>query len=416
MNTVILVSALCLAACLQGASAGGYGKNRHLKKTTPLADRFYNHRVAPSLTLEQMPAAFDWGDVNGISYLSPSWNQHIPQYCGSCFLHGTLSMIQDRISVKSKGKSRVMLGRQTFLNCAPAKNLSEGCNGGDIIDVVKYMTEFGLPDESCMPYQAMDFNSLGEPPLASGLTKEEYHCPAATKCINCMPKGDDSSHCWQVSTPVMYRLHAYGQLEDVGQEKRVAGMMSEILHHGPITCSVTSNDEFVYGYNGSIWNETTDKDVDHDVEVVGWGEENGVKFWNVRNSWGTYWGRLGFFRLERGDNANQVEAGDCWYADPDFDMELEVTGGDLIGSMDGLKPKPHTDDDDLKIDWSDDLVAKPHSDDDDVTKMALKTESIQLHLRWEVTRGDLTGSMDGHKPNSEDNDVSEMTLVTVSIS
>ena len=27
--------------------------------------------------------------------------------------------------------------------------------------------------------------------------------------------------------------------------------------------------------------------------MVGWGEEDGVKFWHVRNSWGTYWGKVG---------------------------------------------------------------------------------------------------------------------------
>lgn len=32
----------------------------------------------------------------------------------------------------------------------------------------------------------------------------------------------------------------------------------------------------------------------------------------VRNSWGTYWGELGFFKVQRGVNALQIESGDCW--------------------------------------------------------------------------------------------------------
>ena len=28
---------------------------------------------------------------------------------------------------------------------------------------------------------------------------------------------------------------------------------------------------------------------------------------------GNYWGELGYFRIERGINALQLEAGDCWY-------------------------------------------------------------------------------------------------------
>ena len=60
---------------------------------------------------------------------------------------GTLSMVQDRISVRSNGYRRVMLGRQTFLNCGMLQGLSHGCNGGDVPDVLEYMTKFGLPDE-----------------------------------------------------------------------------------------------------------------------------------------------------------------------------------------------------------------------------------------------------------------------------
>ena len=59
----------------------------------------------------------------------------------------------------------------------------------------------------------------------------------------------------------------------------------------------------------------TKKDIDHDVEIVGWGEtEEGLKYWKIRNSWGTYWGDLGFFKLERGTNSLYIENHDCWYA------------------------------------------------------------------------------------------------------
>jgi len=44
----------------------------------------------------------------------------------------------------------------------------------------------------------------------------------------------------------------------------------------------------VYNYRGGVYRDTTnDTEIDHDVEVVGWGEDDdGTPYWNVRNSWG----------------------------------------------------------------------------------------------------------------------------------
>merc|ERR1711879_888791 len=38
--------------------------------------------------------------------------------------------------------------------------------------------------------------------------------------------------------------------------------------------------------------------IDHAVQLVGYGEENGVMYWLVRNSWGG-WGEKGYIRIQR---------------------------------------------------------------------------------------------------------------------
>eukprot|EP00878_Enallax_costatus_P008894 GHUV01009298.1.p1 GENE.GHUV01009298.1~~GHUV01009298.1.p1 ORF type:complete len:326 (+),score=125.81 GHUV01009298.1:668-1645(+) len=170
-----------------------------------------------------------------------------------------------------------------------------------------------------------------------------------------MPTGDgpEDYKCWGIKKPIMYKLTAYGKLE-AGEQ----AMQEEILARGPIVCGIACPDDFTYHYhsskNGGVFiDKSGDTELDHDVEVVGWGEENGTKYWLIRNSWGTYWGELGFFKLQRGANALQIESGDCWYAVPEYGVENEVVDGDWEGSMcglkDGKKPSEPEDDDDEYI-------------------------------------------------------------------
>jgi hypothetical protein len=51
------------------------------------------------LDLATLPASFSWSNVNGTSYLTKSLNQHLPQWCGSCWAHAAMSSLAEYVFV-----------------------------------------------------------------------------------------------------------------------------------------------------------------------------------------------------------------------------------------------------------------------------------------------------------------------------
>ena len=61
------------------------------------------------------------------------------------------------------------------------------------------------------------------------------------------------------------------------------------------------------------------KQSNHAVLVVGWGEEKGQKYWLIKNSWGFGWGAFGYLKLLRGSN-------ECNIGDVCVVAECQATG------------------------------------------------------------------------------------------
>jgi C1A family cysteine protease len=75
-----------------------------------------------------------------------------------------------------------------------------------------------------------------------------------------------------------------------------------VARFGPVAVAMHTSKLF-YSYKSGIYNEANCPiNVTHAVLIVGYGTENGVDYWIVKNSWGPGWGESGYFRIARGTN------------------------------------------------------------------------------------------------------------------
>jgi len=281
------------------------------------------------------PSDFNWcNHPDGTNYCTISVNQHVPQYCGSCWAHGTTSALADRIKIARKAQGTdIMLSVQHMLNCGNAGS----CHGGSTTGPYQWMHKISQETGSGISY----FTS--QPYLACSKESREGFCrdiDTSCKPINVARAcGGDDVPCVALERYPNATVADYGSM----LLPRNDAMMKEIHSRGPIACSIDASK--LEKYTGGIAKGFS-LIPNHVISVTGWGtdEKEGL-YWIIRNSWGEYWGEAGFARVKAGSSALQMQC--AWAVPGEFTAPENKNGihcsedGTNCNLRPGEPPKKH---------------------------------------------------------------------------
>jgi len=243
-----------------------------LKQAKPVSQSFLQ-REAPNL-----PKTWDWSDANGINYLEPVMDQ---ADCGSCYAASSVRMLTARHKIRQNDTNALPWSINFPLHCS---EYNQGCKGGYGFLLSKWSDDVGLLPATCMRY-----NTAGSCKLECDLKTVGKRFRAANH---------------------RYVGSYYGRAnEELIKE--------ELYRNGPLAIGIEPDEDFMY-YSDGVYKSSTPKknstgameweQVDHGVLLVGYGEENGQKYWRIQNSWGPDWGEDGFFRILRGVDESAIES------------------------------------------------------------------------------------------------------------
>lgn len=219
--------------------------------------------------------------------------------CGSCWAFGAASAMSDRLCIQSGQTDQRRVSTGDILACC--KSCGMGCNGGYLYETWAFwkntgVSTGGLFDDKrwCTPYPFPPCNHHSDGPF-DDCSKHDYHTPKCLKeCSNKdykKPYGQDK----------MKADSVYAVKKDENSIK------TELFERGSVEAAFTVYEDFLLYKSGVYQHKKGSALGGHAIKIMGWGVENGVKYWLAVNSWNEAWGDRGTFKILRGKNHCGIE-------------------------------------------------------------------------------------------------------------
>ena len=154
------------------------------------------------------------------------------------------------------------LSEQELIDC---DYYDDGCNGGFMDSAFGWINDNG------------GLTSDDNYPFTSGQSGQTGTCPSSIP--QSMP-----------NTEVVYPWYV-----DV-QAGSVSAMQSAV-NLTPVSIAIQADQNVFQNYASGVITGGCGQNIDHGVLLVGYGQENGVDYWLVKNSWGVSWGENGYVRI-----------------------------------------------------------------------------------------------------------------------
>ncbi|KAL9661497.1 hypothetical protein QQ045_026321 [Rhodiola kirilowii] len=206
-----------------------------------------------TVELDALPTSWDWRKKGAVTPVKD-------QTCGNCWLFAGVANVES-VNFIATGKLSI-LSEQEIMDCddLPGKG---GCNGGWPQEVYEYVRHYSLTTEASYPNK-----------------------PEAQKC-DISKKKNRARRSARVSSFV--NMPAF-----LSDEELMAAVVKR-----PVVVGVDVSSLDFGSYKSGVFTGHCNFKLNHVVQVVGFGEENGLKYWIARNSWGPGWGDGGYIKIQR---------------------------------------------------------------------------------------------------------------------